>query len=209
MIIAKELKIKETEFKNLGDINIFIGENNTGKTSLLKKLSKRAKRKGKINTYGLEEITTSKVLNKLFAEEIIDTEHLFPLLNSYFDAPIYDMFFHKIILSQKGLITVNFLGKGLKQLIKLLYILNIRDSRIIFLDNPEIYLSYNSKILLAKEIIRATKRHQIFLTTHSDLLIKELINSANANIKIRMFELKRENENIKCRDLNEKEIFFV
>jgi predicted ATPase len=207
MIIASELKLNQLEFKNLGDINIFTGENNTGKTFLLKKLSKKAKRKGKINILALEEISTSKVLKQIFEREEVDTEHIYSLINPYFEAPIWDIIYNKIFLTSGKEISVNFLGKGLKQLIKLLYILNIQDSRIIFLDNPEAYLSYKSQILLAKEILRAAEKHQIFLATHSDLLVKELIKLAEIDTKIRMFELKREAEKVQCVDLNEEYLF--
>lgn len=106
-------------------------------------------------------------------------------------------------------ISLESLGSGYEMIFSLLYSFSLskqgNKQLIVFIDEPELHLHPKLQEDFVKILLEISKTAQIFLTTHSPLFVKQLLN----NEKISIHCLKKENEKMKILELEERVLSYL
>lgn len=106
-------------------------------------------------------------------------------------------------------ISLESLGSGYEMIFSLLYSFSLSKQSnkqlIIFIDEPELHLHPKLQEDFVKILLEVSKTAQIFLTTHSPLFVKQLLN----NEKIQIHCLKKEKEEVKILELDKRVLPYI
>lgn len=101
------------------------------------------------------------------------------------------------------------LGSGYEMIFSLLYSFSLSKQSnkqlIVFIDEPELHLHPKLQEDFVKILLEVSKTAQIFLTTHSPLFVKQLLN----NEKIQIHCLKKENEEVSILELDKRVLPYI
>ncbi len=91
-----------------------------------------------------------------------------------------------------GILAIDKVGDGMRAGAKLFLCLFNPESRIIFIDEPEIFIHPKQKISIAKELIKLAKENkkQLFLSTHDATFLSGLIDNKEDKVDVKIFYLK-------------------
>lgn len=95
------------------------------------------------------------------------------------------------------ILTIDKVGDGMRAGAKLLFSLFNPESKIIFIDEPEVFIHPKQKINIARELKKLVEinKKQLFLSTHDVTLLSGLIDNKEDNVNINIFYL-RDHQNI-------------
>lgn len=149
------------------------------------------------NTIKLEEQEVIKnVSNRLeiFGMENIDIK----LLDSM--APYNNSF----LGSRKGnlYLPVKYLGSGIEMIYSLIFLETLasfsKENLVILIDEPELHLHPKFQEKLSNYLIELSKKHQIFITTHSPIFFKNFLGKEG----VKTFITLKENDSIRIEEKN-------
>ena len=101
--------------------------------------------------------------------------------------------------------TIENAGSGIYNIIKIAESLVCKETKVLLIDEPEVYLHPRAQLELGKILLEKSKEKQIFITTHSSLLFKECI---KGNDPANLFIFKKENNKININKYEDKEKIF-
>ena len=95
-----------------------------------------------------------------------------------------------------GLLSVDRVGDGIRATAKLFFSLFDPESRIIFIDEPEVFIHPKQKMKIAKELKTLVKKNkkQLFLSTHDATFLSGLVDTKENEIEINIFYIKDHNK---------------
>ncbi|MCK4354805.1 ATP-binding protein [Candidatus Parcubacteria bacterium] len=96
------------------------------------------------------------------------------------------------IKKDKGVFTIDKVGDGMRAGAKLFFSLFNPDSKIIFIDEPEVFIHPKQKINISKELKNLVKKNkkQLFLSTHDATFLSGLIDNREDKIEVDIFYVK-------------------
>ncbi len=138
----------------------------------------------KLKNIGLEEITLN----------FIDSQ-------APFDSAFFSRKFSNLDLQ------VKYLGSGIEMIISLLFLETLasysKEKLVVLIDEPELHLHPLMQIKLAEYLFNLSKKHQIFVSTHSPVFFKEVINKEN----VKVFITRKSEDGMKVENIVELQLF--
>lgn len=167
-------------------INIFIGDNGIGKTELVNKISLYAKKGGVesvvVNSDQLPYSPALVQMAKACLKEPVCRTKLLELLviaePQFIDLMVQDEQLMAQVTWDREPITINKLGRGFNQLLKIGLASSTVKEGFVFIDDIESFLHYKTQAALAEFIHDAAinTNSQYFINTHSTDFIKSIVN---------------------------------
>lgn len=106
-------------------------------------------------------------------------------------------------------IPLDMMGSGYEMIFSLLYSFYLSQQSgkqlIILIDEPELHLHPSLQDKFVKLLLEFSKSAQIILTTHSPLLVKQLLSNANVSVKV----LSKDNSVVKVTPVDERVLPFM
>lgn len=160
-----------------------------------------------IDVNDLIKLVSTNVANEFITQAVNKFKEIsgFDLSLSYLDNwNPHNKAFFSIIKDNHQHIPLANLGSGYEMIFSLLYSFALSQQSnkqlIILIDEPELHLHPKLQNDFVKILLEASKTAQIFITTHSPLFVKQLLN----NEKVSIHCLKKEDKEIKVLELEDR-----